>query len=87
MDYHRYRPMTRMTHGLTPTCRLSVWLAGYLGYPQGWSLCGIIGLTTILYPWVPSVAPLIDFFTDTDHCYYAVHRSIERVKHERGISG
>ena len=69
-----------VTRGLTPTCRLSVWLAGYMGYPQGWSLCGLIGLMAIVSPRPGYLADIVDGVLGKGHCYNAVHRSIDRVK-------
>lgn len=68
----------RWTTGLRPTCEHSVAIATTLGYPSGWSLCGIVGLTAMVYPWMGWAASCIDFFMGQDHCYNAVHRSIER---------
>lgn len=67
---------------LKPTFHLSVALAAMIGYPLGWSLCGILGMVALVKPWSCSAISLWGCLVDgdPDHCLKAVHRSIARVQ-------
>ena len=76
--------MTRATTGLTFRSHLSEALSRrFLGSPPGWTFCGLMGLTVMVYPMARSVAKALDaILREPCHCDEAVRHSIERASHE-----
>ncbi len=53
----------------------------FLHSPQGWTLCGLLGLQAMITPRSRMWTILIDWLTgEPNHCAIAVERSIDRAK-------
>jgi len=76
--------MTRATTGRPFRSHLSEALSRhFLGSQPGWTFCGLIGLTVMVYPVARSIARALDAIVrEPYHCDEAVLRSIERASHE-----
>jgi len=76
--------MTRATTGRPLRSHLSEALSRqFLGSPPGWTFCGLIGLTVMVYPVARSIARALDAIVrEPCHCDEAVLRSIERASWE-----